>query len=130
MTKVTVFGAGAMGSAVAMHAARRGMDATLWANPFDEKALSFMRREGRHPSLPEHLPSELLILDPGDLERAGRDCEVAVMGASSAGARSLAGMLQDTVRDAPFVVSIAKGLDPTTDQRMSEVYQDHFPDAS
>ena len=128
MMRVTVFGAGAMGTALAMHAARRGLDVMLWANQFDEKPLAFMRNEGRHPSLPEHLPSELTVLGPDQLDRASRGCEVAVMGASSAGARSLAGMVKDGLEDTPFVVSIAKGLEPQTDLRMSEVYGQELPD--
>ena len=39
MARVTVFGAGAMGTAFAMHAARRELDTALWANPFDERVL-------------------------------------------------------------------------------------------
>ena len=44
MARVTVFGAGAMGTAVAMHSARRGLDTALWANPFDEKVLAQLAR--------------------------------------------------------------------------------------
>jgi glycerol-3-phosphate dehydrogenase (NAD(P)+) len=130
MTRVTVFGAGAMGTALAMHAARRGLDVTLWANEFDQKPFEFMRSERRHPSLPEHLPSELTVLGPDELDQAARECEVAAMGASSSGARSLAGMVKDAVKDTPFVVSMGKGLEPETDLRMSEVYGQELPDAA
>src|SRR5439155_21275350 len=122
MARVTVFGAGAMGTAVAMHAARRGLDTALWANPFDEKVLAHMRENGRHPNLPEHLPSELAVHAPDELVRAAAGCEVAIMGASSAGARSLAEMVREVIRETPFLVSIAKGLEPGTGKRMSEVY--------
>jgi 3-hydroxyisobutyrate dehydrogenase-like beta-hydroxyacid dehydrogenase len=33
MARVTVFGAGAMGTAMAMHATRLGLDVAVWANP-------------------------------------------------------------------------------------------------
>src|SRR6266516_4807689 len=107
MARVTVFGAGAMGTAVAMHAARRGLDTALWANPFDERVLERIREDGRHPNLPEHLPSQLAVFGPNELEGAALGCEFAVMGASSAGARSLAGMVREAVHETPFVVSIA-----------------------
>src|SRR2546421_5693848 len=129
MARVTVLGAGAMGTAVAMHSARRGLDTALWANPFDEKVLGRMREDGRHPNLPEHLPSQLAVLGPDELEKAAAGCEIAVMGASSAGARSLAEMVRDHVA-ASSLVSIAKGLEPETGRRMSEVYGEELPNAT
>lgn len=44
------------------------------------------------------------------------------MGASSAGARSLARMVAEPAREARFVVSLAKGLETDSGLRMSEVY--------
>src|SRR6184192_3932017 len=129
MARVTVFGAGAMGTAVAMHAARRGLDAALWANPFDEKVLARIREEGRHPNLPEHIPSQLAVHGPDELDKAAAGCEIAIMGASSAGARSLAEMVREHVR-ASSIVSIAKGLEPGTGKRMSEVYGEELPHAT
>src|SRR5438445_4021371 len=116
-----------MGTAIAMHAARRGLDTALWANPFDEKALSSIREDGRHPNLPEHVPSQLAVHGPDELELAAEGCRVAIMGASSAGARSLAEMVRDRVPDVSFVVSIAKGLEPESGKRMSEVYGEELP---
>src|SRR5207245_943267 len=98
--------------------------------PFDERALSGMREDGRHPNLPEHLPAQLAVHGPDELEAAARGCEIAVMGASSAGARSLAEMIRDAVRETRFVVSIGKGLEPATAKRMSEVYGEELPHAT
>jgi glycerol-3-phosphate dehydrogenase (NAD(P)+) len=129
MARVTVFGAGAMGTALAMHSARIGLDTALWANPYDEKAFEAMRSDGRHPGLPEHLPSSLALHGPDDLEKASAGCEIAVMGASSTGARSLAGMTKHAAARARFVISLGKGLDPETGARMSELYSEEFPDS-
>lgn len=122
MARLTVFGAGAMGTALAIHAARAGVDTALWANPFDQRALDLMLAEGRHPALPEHLPGELALFGPDRLEEAAGGCEVAVMGANSSGARSLARMVKPLVGDVPLLVSLAKGLEAETSRRMSEVY--------
>ena len=40
MVRITVFGAGAMGTAVAMHLARAGNEVTLWASEFDRPVLN------------------------------------------------------------------------------------------
>ena len=117
-----MFGAGAMGTALAMHAARAGVSTALWANPFDERALAAMRTERRHPTLPEHLPDSLRVFGPDELAAAAEGCRVAVLGASSAGARSLAGMVAGVVGSARSLVSLAKGLEPGSLLRVSEVY--------
>jgi glycerol-3-phosphate dehydrogenase (NAD(P)+) len=124
--RVTVFGAGAMGTALAMHAARVGLDVALWANPYDERVLEAMRSDRRHPALPEHLPESLTLFGPDQLEEAAAGCEIAILGASSAGARSLAGMIGGALSGARFAVSVAKGLESETGKRASEVYEEEL----
>ena len=125
-----MFGAGAMGTAVAMHAARIGLDTALWANPFDGPALESIRDKGKHPGLPDHVPASLMVFGPDELDEAAARCEVAVMGSSSGGARSLARMTTDAAARARFLVSLGKGLEPETAKRMSELYEEEFPGAT
>ena len=128
--RVTVFGAGAMGTAIAMHAARLGLDVALWANPYDDRALEAMRTDRRHPALPEYLPESVALFGPEELERAAEGCEVAILGASSAGARSLAGMIGAVVRKVRFAVSVAKGLESESGKRASHVYAEELGDVT
>jgi glycerol-3-phosphate dehydrogenase (NAD(P)+) len=122
VARVTVFGAGAMGTAFAMHAARAGLPTSLWANEHDLAAYAGMRDERAHPLLPEHLPDGVELRGPNELDAAARDVEIAVLAANSAGARSLATMVREHVAGAQVAVSVAKGLEPATGLRMSEVY--------
>jgi len=122
MRRLTVFGAGAMGTAIAMHLARAGNETTLWASPYDERILPALRDERQHPGLPEHLPDALTIMGPDQLSAAARDIDIAVMGAHSGGARTLARIVMEDVAQLPTVVGVAKGLEPETGKRMSEVY--------
>ena len=122
MAKITVFGAGAMGTAVAMHLARAGNETTLWASPFDAGVLPSLTGERRHPALPEYLPEALRVLGPDDLHAAGEGVEIAVMGAHSGGARTLSRVVREAHADLPTVVGLAKGLEHGTGTRMSEVY--------
>ena len=126
MARVTVLGAGAMGTAFAMHAARVGLPVALWANEHDLAAYAAMRDEGKHPLLPEHLPDGVELRGPNELEDAARDVEIAVLAANTAGARSLAGMVREHVAGARFALSVAKGLEPVTGKRMSEVYAERI----
>ncbi len=122
MARTTVFGAGAIGTALAMHLARKGNPTVLWASEFDQRVLSDLLDQRRHPSLPEFLPESLTVLGPDGLDEAARDVEIAVMGAHAGGARTLARIVTDGGRPLPIVVGVAKGLEPDTLVRMSEVY--------
>jgi glycerol-3-phosphate dehydrogenase (NAD(P)+) len=123
-----VFGAGAMGTAVAMHAARQGHDVTLWGSPHDARALEGLRADGKHPSLPEHLPGGVRVLGPAELAEAADGAEIVILGANSHGARSLAKQTAPAITGARVAVSIAKGLEPATGSRMSQVYAEEFPE--
>lgn len=127
MARVTVFGAGAMGTALAMHAARAGADASLWASEHDAVAFAGLHDERRHPLLPEHLPEALGLYGPSELDEASRGVEVAVLAANSRGARSLARLVTTRASSATWLVSVAKGLEPGTLRRISEVYADEVP---
>ncbi len=111
-----------MGTALAMHAARLGLPTALWANEHDLAAYAAMREDRKHPLLPEHLPEGLELHGPNELAEAARDVEIAVLAANTSGARSLAAMVRDQVIGARFAVSVAKGLEPGSGKRMSEVY--------
>jgi len=125
----TVFGAGAAGTAIAIHLARTGSQVTLWGSRFDTRVLEAIEAERRHPALSEPIPETVRVLGPDDLKQAAADVDVAVMGANSAGARSLATMVVPALDDVPIVVSLAKGLEPGTGLRTSEVYTETFPDS-
>lgn len=122
-----MFGAGAMGTAVAMHAARRGHEVALWGSVHDTRSLAGLRGERKHPLLPEHLPADVTVHGPEDLAAAGAGAIVIVLGANSHGARSLAGMIRDDVADARVAISVAKGLEPDSGKRMSQVYAEELP---
>ncbi len=121
-----MFGAGAMGTAVAMHAARLGHDVTLWASVHDTRALERLRADGKHPSLPEHVPAEVRVFGPDELADAAKGAEIVILGANSHGARSLAREVAPHVVGATVAVSVAKGLEPNSGARMSQVYGDEL----
>jgi glycerol-3-phosphate dehydrogenase (NAD(P)+) len=111
-----------MGTALAMHLARAGQETVLWASEFDAGVLPALTEDRRHPALPEHLPESLKVLGPSDLATAARNIDIAVMGAHSGGARTLARIVMEGSGELPLVVGVAKGLEPVTGKRMSEVY--------
>ena len=127
MSRITIFGAGAAGTALAIHLARKGEPTALWASRYDEAVLPHLEKERTHPALPERLPPELEVHGPDGLFEAAADVRIAIMGAHSGGARSLARMVGDVLSENAAIVSIAKGLEPDTGKRMSVVYGEALP---
>jgi len=127
VARVTVFGAGAAGTALAIHLARKGEDVILWGSEHDGAVLGPLIEGRRHPALPERLPHELRVLGPDGLREAGEHAEIAVLGANSAGAGSLGRMIAPFVGGARLTLSIAKGLEPETLERTSVVYARELP---
>lgn len=126
MARITVFGAGAMGTAIAMHLARAGNDVSLWASEFDRPVLPHLLEDRRHPALPDHLPEPLTVRQPNELMDAAKALDVAVMGAHSGGARTLGRIVAEAGADLPMAVVVAKGLERGTGKRMSEVYAEEL----
>jgi glycerol-3-phosphate dehydrogenase (NAD(P)+) len=123
MARVAVFGAGAAGTAVAIHLARKGEDVVVWGSEYDVRVLPDLMDRRVHPALPERLPDGVQVLGPGDLSEAASGSEIAVMGANSSGARSLGEMVGPALgAETRFLVSVAKGLEDKTLLRVSEVY--------
>ncbi len=111
---------------MAMHAARQGHDVTLWGSSHDSWALQHLLSDGKHPLLPEHLPTGIRVCGPDDLASAAADARFLILGANSHGARSLARLIKDHIDGAFVAVTVAKGLEPDTGKRMSEVYAEEL----
>ncbi|HJV05143.1 MAG TPA: NAD(P)H-dependent glycerol-3-phosphate dehydrogenase [Actinomycetota bacterium] len=128
MARITVFGAGAAGTAHAIHLARKGEDVSLWGSEYDARVLPEILGRRAHPALPERIPSELRVLGPEELAEAAKDVEIAVLAANSAGARSLGRMVAGSIPADAVLVSVTKGLERETRRRMTEVYGEEIPD--
>jgi glycerol-3-phosphate dehydrogenase (NAD(P)+) len=95
---------------------------TLWGSAFDLQALEHLASDRKHPLLREHLPEDVRVCGPEELTAAADGAQFVVLGANSHGARSLAMMVRGHVREALVAISVAKGLEPGTGKRMSQVY--------
>jgi glycerol-3-phosphate dehydrogenase (NAD(P)+) len=122
VARIGVFGAGAAGTALAIHLARIGQDVTLWASEFDARVLPGLRAERHHPALPERVPAAVRVMGPEDLPAAAEGLELAVLGANSRGARNLARLVADALPPDTVLISVGKGLERDTHARLSQVY--------
>jgi glycerol-3-phosphate dehydrogenase (NAD(P)+) len=115
-----------MGTAIAMHLARNRNETALWASPYDAGLLDALVDDRRHPALADHLPESLTVLDSDRLEEAAKGIDIAVLGAHSGGARTMARFVMDGCGALPLVVGVAKGLEAGTGKRISVVYAEEI----
>lgn len=125
MKKVTVIGSGSWGTALAVMLAKEGHQVTIWARRQDAVEELLEKRTNA-----KYLPGIVIpetIQATTDHEEAVKDADIIILGVPS---RAVA----QTVRDfAPYLktwqilVNVAKGLEPDTLLRLSEVIQREAP---
>lgn len=123
--KVAVIGAGSWGTAFANALAHKGLKVTLWARRPELAATIHESNEN-----PDYLPG--LFLSPrlratSDLELALDGAAVVVMAVPSHGFREVVTTAAKLAEPAAPFISLAKGLEPDSLRRMSEVIAEEVP---
>jgi len=125
MMKVCVLGAGAWGTTIASLTTRNGMPTTLWARR-SEVASEINWSHCNSLYLPDiELPKKLRGLDR--IDKSVRDADVIVMAVPSHSFRAVLRQAAEHVRPWVPIVSLAKGLEPQTLIRMTEVIREVVP---
>ena len=110
--KITVFGAGAWGTAIAIYCDKIGNDVTLVAKFEDQAELINKRRENADflPGVP--LPKGIKVT--ADHHIGYKDCELAFIGCPSKGLVDLCNVLNEEAskqkKERPFLLSLCKGI--------------------
>ncbi|MCT4655657.1 MAG: NAD(P)-dependent glycerol-3-phosphate dehydrogenase [Cohaesibacter sp.] len=124
--RISVLGAGAWGTALALNAARSGCDVVLWGR--NREALETIATKRQLPSyLPGITFDQPLEVTQDLTEAADADCILMVTPA-----QTTAQIAQDIAfyvrKDTPVILA-AKGLEKNTQRMMSEVLLDYLPQA-
>ena len=126
MSRITILGGGSWGTALAivLSRARRKHEISLWVH--DLALAESMRRDGENRSyLPGHrLPPELKV--SCEIREAIAGAEILVGAIPTAHARAVYSAAAGSVGARCRIVSAAKGLEPSTHKRMSEVVLEVF----
>ena len=124
--KVAVLGAGSWGTALAIHLARSGHDVLLWGR--DPEVCAAIEATRRHPRRLPGLAIPEGVRATGDLARAFAHSETAVVAVPCEAFRPLfAG--EPRARGPRRFISAAKGIEPETLKRMSEIILEFQPEA-
>lgn len=125
MANVAVIGAGAWGTALAIHAARVGHQVTLWAREREVIESATSARENTLFLPGVRLPDRLRVT--GDGREAVRGADLVVLVPPSKFLRSVASELAASIpADVPVVVA-SKGIEESTLSLMKDVIADVMP---
>ncbi len=123
--RVSVLGAGSFGTTIA-HVATHNAPTVLWCRR-PETADEVNREHTNQAYLPDsELSHELRAT--ASIEEAVSEADVIVMGVPSLGIREVLEEVRKYIRPWVPVISLAKGLEPGTHLRMSEVIREMLPE--
>jgi glycerol-3-phosphate dehydrogenase (NAD(P)+) len=125
--KVAILGAGSWGTALAIHLGRAGHDVLLWSR--DPSLAAHIAATGRHPRRFSTTPLPPGIRATADLPEALGHSDTAVVAVPCASFRPLFETRPPHVAARRFL-SAAKGIEPDTLRRMTEVIREHRPYAA
>lgn len=118
--RVTVLGAGYMGSAMAEVAAMRGHDVRLWGTWLDDALIEAVEQNKPHPRLKKALDAGITPLQSDRLAEALEGAELVVHGVSSDGIVAVLEKAAPHLPDVP-VLSVTKGFLPGESGRMERL---------
>jgi glycerol-3-phosphate dehydrogenase (NAD(P)+) len=126
MRRVAVLGAGGWGTALAVHLARAGNDARLWARD-PSLAADMQARRANAVYLPDIVfPQRLRVT--ADLENALNGADFVVSAVPSHGTREILRRVKPLLRGVATVVSATKGLEQDTVLRISQIIEQELGD--
>ena len=117
--KLSVFGGGSWGTAMAHHLARGGHQVLLWAREPD--VAEGMNTEHRNPLFISDLDLHPAIEAVNDLQSAARFADLWLWVVPVQFSRSVMEQLSEELRDEVVIVSASKGIETETLRRMDEV---------
>ncbi|MBX3200025.1 MAG: hypothetical protein KF894_17955 [Labilithrix sp.] len=118
--RVTVLGAGYMGSAMAEVAAMRGHDVRLWGTWLDDALVAPLERGEEHPRLKKKLDPRVVPLRADKLAAALDGAELVVHGVSSDGLVPVLTKAAACLPDVP-ILSVTKGFLPDKSGKMERL---------
>ena len=122
--RIAVLGAGSWGTTIASIAAANA-STTIYAR--SKETADEINREHRNHAYLGDLPLHEGLRATASIEEAVSDCDVLVMGVPSHSFRSTLKEVSHWIRPWVPVVSLAKGLEQGTHQRMTEIINDELP---
>jgi glycerol-3-phosphate dehydrogenase (NAD(P)+) len=111
VARVTILGAGDMGTALLTPLHAGGHDLRLWGTERDEAIVDALRRAEPHPRLGTPLPPGVAIFDATEAAAALEGAEIVVVAITSNAVRPVIGRLAGDLGEPLAIVVVGKGFD-------------------
>lgn len=121
---IAVIGAGSWGTALSIALGRASWNVSLWARRLE--LAEAIGRRGRNPEYLAEFELPEALQATADLDQAVAGANLIVLAVPSQGVRTVCQQLATRLGERPGLVSAAKGLEPETGQRLSEVIAECF----
>lgn len=108
-SKITIIGAGAMGSALAVLLSERN-EVNLWGSEFDTALLDLIKRGKEHPRIGAKIPGNVKLFSPKKLEDSLKGRNLIVLGVSTEGIKEITGRIEPYLSGKEIIISVTKGL--------------------
>ncbi|NLT96063.1 MAG: NAD(P)H-dependent glycerol-3-phosphate dehydrogenase [Clostridia bacterium] len=128
MKKVAILGAGSWGTALAVVLAKKGINVNLWCRDVEQGLQLNKIRENLRYLPGVLLPQNINVVS--DLQEAVENLDYVVMAIPTHGIREVLQKLALLMKPTSIVVNTAKGIEPETLMRLSQVFEDEIPGIS
>jgi glycerol-3-phosphate dehydrogenase (NAD(P)+) len=121
VARVTILGAGDMGTALATPLAANGHHVVLWGTERDEQIVAAIRRGESHPRLRTSIPENVVVMPADEAAAALTGAEAVVIAITSDAVRPVLHHLAPDLGNPKLVVTVAKGFDAGPDSSSIQI---------
>ena len=118
MAKITIVGAGMMGSALAFPARENLNDVKIVGTHLDRDIIDRCRKTNRHPKFEKDFPLGVEFYHIEELESALNGADIVIGGVSSFGVEWFGDFVLPKIPDSAVVLTVTKGLMDTPDGKL------------
>jgi glycerol-3-phosphate dehydrogenase (NAD(P)+) len=115
VARVTILGAGDMGTALVTPLVHNRHDIRLWGTERDDAIVEVLRAGSKHPRLRIAVPKSVAVYPAGNAAEALRGAEIVVVAITSGAVRTVLSRLMTLLGIPGVVVTVAKGFDRGSD---------------
>lgn len=126
LNKVTVLGAGSWGTALSIVLADNGHDVRLWAHRKEQADEINEKRYNQKYLNNIRIPENITAFH--DMEKALNETEAVVFVVPTKAVREVAKKVKDCLKHQVTLIHAAKGIEPGTLKRVSEMLEEELPD--
>jgi len=109
--KVTILGAGVMGTALTIPLSRNNNQVNLWGTKYDEETVNSIINFKKHPKLPIEIPNLIKVFYSNQIEEALKNSEIVVIAVSSNAVEKIIDEANPYIPKKAIIMIVSKGFE-------------------